>query len=307
MSCEAVRHDIPLYHYGELSPQDEERLEEHVNACPDCAAELERRRVFFSALDAREQEPPAELLAECRRDLMRSIRQQAVPVRKRGPWALIRESLGAFGATLPRWRQPLGALALVALGFFSARFLQTNPRNGQAGVSPELLMSNVRSVQQDPSGVVRIAFDETRRRVVSGPLEDSRVQQLLMAAMRQDTNPGVRVETMSVLKDNPTPSGLREVLVYALKNDPNPGVRLKAIESLRSFATEEAVRRALAQALIGDDNPGVRIQAIDLLVQQKDDSMVGVLQDLVNRENNQYIRMRMVKALEEMNASVGTF
>jgi HEAT repeat protein len=168
-------------------------------------------------------------------------------------------------------------------------------------------MSNVRSVQQDPSGVVRIAFDETRRRVVSGPLEDSRVQQLLMAAMRQDTNPGVRVETMSVLKDNPTPSGLREVLVYALKNDPNPGVRLKAIESLRSFATEEAVRRALAQALIGDDNPGVRIQAIDLLVQQKDDSMVGVLQDLVNRENNQYIRMRMVKALEEMNASVGTF
>jgi hypothetical protein len=67
------------------------------------------------------------------------------------------------------------------------------------------------------------------------------------------------------------------------------------------------VRQGLARALIQDDNPGVRIQAIDLLVQHKDGSMVGVLQELVGREDNEYIRMRMANALEDMNASVGTF
>jgi HEAT repeat protein len=128
-----------------------------------------------------------------------------------------------------------------------------------------------------------------------------------MAAMRQEANPGVRVETLSVLRDGAVPSQIRDVLLYTLQNDPNPGVRLKAVESLRGFASEPPVRQGLARVLIQDDNPGVRIQAIDLLVQHKDGSMVGVLQELVGREDNQYIRMRMAKALEDMNASVGTF
>jgi HEAT repeat protein len=169
------------------------------------------------------------------------------------------------------------------------------------------MISNVRSVQQDPSGRVLVAFDETRRRTLTGALEDERIQRLLRAAMRQDASPGVRVETMAVLKNSAVPSEIRDVLLYTLQNDPNAGVRLKAVESLQGYASEPDVREALARVLVKDDNPGVRIQAIDLLVQHKDGSMVGVLQELVGREDNQYIRMRMARALEDMNASVGTF
>jgi len=35
--------------------------------------------------------------------------------------------------------------------------------------------------------------------------------------------------------------------------------------------------------------------------------MVGVLQSVVQREDNTYVRRRCEKALKDMNASIGTF
>jgi len=42
-------------------------------------------------------------------------------------------------------------------------------------------------------------------------------------------------------------------------------------------------------------------------VAQRDDSMVGVLQGMVQGENNDYVRLKVEKALKDMNASIGTF
>ena len=308
MSCEAVERDLALYCYGELTPQDEERVEHHLAACPACQAELERFRSLFAALDSRETPLSANLLTECRDDLMGAVLREPRPtVVKPSPWRLFREAFAALAMPAVRWRQPVGAMALIALGFISARLLPTGSVNAFPSPAPESVISNVRSVQQDPGGRVRVAFDEVRRRSVTGGLEDENIQRLIMAAMRQEANPGVRVETLSVLKDAAVPAEIRDILVYTMQNDPNAGVRLKALESLRGFAAEPSVRKGLARALIQDDNPGVRIQAIDLLVQHKDGSMVGVLQELMGREENEYIRMRTTRALEDMNASVGTF
>ena len=45
----------------------------------------------------------------------------------------------------------------------------------------------------------------------------------------------------------------------------------------------------------------------DLLVAHRDDSVVGVLQGLVQREGNNSVRLKLEKALKDMNASIGTF
>jgi hypothetical protein len=44
-----------------------------------------------------------------------------------------------------------------------------------------------------------------------------------------------------------------------------------------------------------------------MLVAHRDDDVVGVLQDLMQKENNSYVRMKSEQALKAMNASVGTF
>jgi HEAT repeat protein len=137
-------------------------------------------------------------------------------------------------------------------------------------------------------------------------MDDQNIQQLLLAAARAE-NAAVRVESVGVLKDRADSSGVREALLNAAAHDPNPGVRLKAIDGLKAVAGEADVRKVLTQVLLGDDNPAVRMQVVDLLVAQPDDAMVGVLQNLMQKENNSYVRLKSEKALKDMNASIGTF
>ena len=200
-------------------------------------------------------------------------------------------------------RQPLGALALLAIGFFGARLTQTtassaNPSDG--------VYSTVRSVQPDNSGGVAIALDETSRRIVKGRMDDKNIQQLLLAAAHED-NPAVRVESVDLLKGQTGSSEVRDVLLNVLAQDPNRGVRLKAIEGLKPLAADSEVRKGLRQALQVDEDPAVRMQVIDLLVAHRDDNMVGVMQGMVQRENNNSVRLKLEKALRDMNASIGTF
>jgi HEAT repeat protein len=112
---------------------------------------------------------------------------------------------------------------------------------------------------------------------------------------------------MDILRTRPASDELRGALLYALQHDPNPGVRLKALDALRPYAGEPQVRGTLARVLLVDDNPGVRTQAIDLLVMKKEDAIVGLLQGVIQKESNDYVRLRCQRALQEMDASVGTF
>ena len=244
--------------------------------------------------------PSPDLLAECRRSLF-----QSRPVeRKPSAWMNFSEAWRALWST----SRPLGATALVALGFFASRL---TPREmlsiNQAALMGDPIVSTIRSVQPDASGHVQIAVDETRRRVVSGSLSDGNIERLMLAAARDESNDGLRVESMEILKHRTGSADVRDALLTALRNDPNPGVRFKALDGLKGMASEPEVRKTLSYVLQNDQNPGIRIQAIDLLTLQQDSDLVGMLQQLVSKESNNYVRQRCEKALQELNASVGTF
>jgi len=305
MNCEPVSRDIALYLYGELAPEEEERLEAHVHGCADCQRELECQKRLQRALDEREMEVESGLLAECRTDLIRAVRQAEINKAARPAW---RETLFSFWNALGAMRQPVGALALVALGFFAARFSMRQPEQPAVPfIAPEAYVSTIRSVQPDDAGRVHIAVDETRRRTLVGGMDDENIRRLLLAAARDEANPGLRVDSIDLLKGRADLAVVRDALVAALLSDSNAGVRLKAMEGLKNFASDLETRQALAKVLLTDDNPGLRVQAIDLLVQQRDESLVGVLQSLIRKEENNYVRLKCRTALQDMNASVGTF
>src|SRR5581483_11465970 len=110
---------------------------------------------------------------------------------------------------------------------------------------------------------------------------------------------GLRVECVRLLKNQADSAEVRGGLLSALQHDRNPGVRLQALDGLKSFADDPQTRKALTSVLRTDDNPGVRTQVIDLLIPHRSESMVGVLQELMSKEDNDYIRMRVQKALHE--------
>jgi hypothetical protein len=311
MTCDSIGKLIPLYFYGELAPDEEARVEEHLDRCAICLREVERQRAMAAALDRGEVRIPPSLLEDCRASLASAIQSGASrgAAMRAEPRRFSLDSLGEVVAELLRYRQPIGALALVALGFFAARVMgRYPPGSAQMDVAApsDEVFATVRSVQPDGAGRVQVAFDETRRRIVSGSAADESIQKLLLAASRED-NPAVRVESVELLKTRAGSGEVRNALLNAVAHDPNPGVRLKALEGLKPLAADEDVRKTLAQVLMTDDNPAVRIQVVDLLVARPDDSMVGVLQNLVQRDDNSYVRLKCEKALKEMNASIGTF
>jgi hypothetical protein len=215
---------------------------------------------------------------------------------------------------IPSFVRPVGALALIATGFFGARW---TPLGNMVGLQTAGLFdpntARVRFVEPGPGGQVQIVVDETRQRVLSGRLDDAKIRGLLLSAVKDPSDPGLRVETVELLKGDSGNDEIRTAMVYALQHDTNAGVRLKALEGLKPFASHPDVRRALSHALLSDDNPGIRTQAIDLLTaaaapdEVREQQLVGVFQELMRHEDNDYIRLRCEKALHAMKASVETY
>jgi hypothetical protein len=317
MTCDSVSNLISLYYYGELMPDEEDRLETHLAGCAACARELERQRKLAAALDQRTAHVSPMLLDDCRADLMAAVAGGAPRLAglRKGPWTLFLEAMASTFTGLGRLRQPLGATALVALGFMAAKITPANfalLRGGAGGPSmasmtPDDVFSTVRSVQPDSSGRVQISFDETRRKVVEGRMDDQAIQRLLLAGAHEEKNPAVRVEAVDILRSIAGSSQVRDALLNALAHDPIASVRLSALEGLKPLVADPEVRKTLSQVLASDDNAAVRMQVVDLLVAHRDDSMVAMLQSLMQHEDNGYVRLKCEKALKEMNASIGTF
>jgi hypothetical protein len=302
MKCEEIVEQFPFYSYGEVSPEVEERIESHLAGCADCREAYAKHRSFMQALDQREDANEAALLTTCRVDLRRQLAAEGTR-KANGGWF---ESLRSFSQFHIPLRIPVGAMALVALGYFGARYTPEKFGGIRAGLT-QPMFSNVQSIEPQDSGKVNIAVDEVQRRVVTGNLGDPRIQALLLDAVREESNPGLRVQSIGVLKNSADSEPVRSALIEAVSHDPNAGVRLKALEGLTPYASDAAVRKTLANVLLKDDNAGVRVRAIDVLTSHHDDSIVGILQDVMQKEDDGYIRRRTRDLLQTMKASVGTY
>ncbi len=165
----------------------------------------------------------------------------------------------------------------------------------------------MRYIEPGQSNRVQLVIEETRQRQVDGPITEDRIRRLLLDAAKDPADAGVRVESMDLLQSEGDAADIRNTMLYALEHDPNAGVRLKALDGLRRFAMDAPTRETLSHVLLTDENPGVRTGAIDMLVEHKEDQMVGVLQELLHREDNGYVRQSCERALHDLNASVETY
>lgn len=314
MNCTDVTKEIPNYCYGEISSGIEEAVECHLADCPACRTELACHRKFLELLDERETPADAALLVQCRSELSVALEQQQLAdaghhAGWRG-WQNAMEYLRDLSRAHIPFRVPVGALALVALGFFGARYTPEKFGGVRAALAAPML-SNVLSVEPNASGQVQIAVDEVRRHMVSGSLQDPQIQQLLLSGVTEGSNPNARLQSIQVLHEASGSSAdseqVRQALLDALEHDPDAGVRLKAMDGLKQFAGDALVRTALAGRLQKDDDARVRTQAIDLLAAHHDDSIVGVLQNVVQREDNPYVRGQIMQMLAQLKASPGTY
>jgi len=322
MSCEHIPSQVSLYLYGELAPNETEALEEHVEACASCAALLDEERRFFAAMNTRASaEVSHSLLAECRHDLMREVyRAEPEPVSAWG--RLVAWFSAGRGGGLP-WQPALVAASLLAV-FFVGRATNGSTPNQlvwhekpPAGVTtgattiafqPDMTFSGIESIARDPqNNRVEIIVEEVHRRTISGLSSDPEIHGLLLSSVRSAPSSGVRLDSLDVLRGQADDQEVRRTLLGSMLGDHNPGVRLKALDALRPHMADPEVRNALVEVLRRDSNPGMRVYAIDMLAEQPERDLAGVLQDLVETENNEYVRLQSRRVLQDLNASVDRF
>ena len=306
--CNVVREQFSRMLYGELSFDQEEHIESHLDVCEACRTALQRERVLHAAFDGIEVTPSPSLLRECREDLHMRLAEEGAPQPARqGWWERFVDGLTMLPAA--GILRPAGALTLVGLGFAAAQMMpMMSPRVQMAGLAPGA--SRVRYVEPASDGKIQIVLDETRQRIISGKLDDQQIKALLLTAAKDPSDPGLRAETVDILNTRAQSADVRDALIAALQHDQNAGVRMKAMEGLKPFAQEPAVRTALTHVLLSDANPGLRTQAVDLLTKgaNVDRQIVATLQELMQRGEQQgYVRERCRRVLESMNASMETY
>ena len=307
MKCQEFEHQSALYLYDELAPDARADFEAHVAACDTCRRELEKLRSFEHALKAcPKPEPSPEFMAHCRMEL---------------DDALDREQLG-WRAMLRAWFWSVGPLpasraaavaALVILGFGLGWTLR--PRVGSlptitpAGQASAFDLNNYRvrsisQVAQDPqSGGVRITLDAERRVTLEGSLDDPRIREVLVNTMKNYDNPGIRRDTLDVLRGDPEEPSIREALMQAL-HDGNPGVRLEALKTVNHMECGLDTHGELLKVVEKDPNAGVRTAAIDALVEHlqaegPDEEVTAGFDKLATTDPDAAVRLRCLSALRK--------
>jgi hypothetical protein len=307
MNCEWVKENAFLYAYDELPDDQRIELEQHLNRCAGCSDEVKALRGLRQVMSAAPMlEPSPSYLAESR---MKLQEQLEIAQQERGwkrwffdPFAMLRTV--KFSPALATVLLMVGFAGGAGVAYKIAQHPpkvdnSTSASNGQAQEPVTASIAGIREIQQDPSSnKVSIKYDTLQPQTAEGNLNDARIQQLLLYAARNNTNTGVRLNSVDLLTKQPDDSKVREVLKASLRYDQNPGVRLKALEALTPYVKDDvSVRDVVLEVLLHDNNPGVRSLALQTLQPVKADSSVRLeLQYLADKDKDQAIK-RQAKAM----------
>lgn len=307
MKCQEFEQRSALYLYDELPPDERADFEAHVASCEACRGALERTRRFEHMLEScPKPEPSPDFVAHCRMELDDALDREQLGWRGiLGAWFW---NASPFSAS-----RGVAVAALIVLGFGLGWTLR--PRVGslpsitQAGQASSFDLNKYRvtsisQVAQDPqSGGVRITLDAERRVTLEGSLDDPRIREVLVNAMKNYDNPGIRRETLDVLRSNPEEPSIREALMHAL-HDGNPGVRLAALSTVNHMECGNDTHGALVSVVEKDPNAGVRTAAIDALVEHiqsegADEEVTACFEKLAAKDPDAAVRLRCISALRK--------
>lgn len=312
MNCEYVKANAALLVYDELPDDVRFELDQHLQRCSACAAEVQTLHTLRATMSLLEQpEPSPNLLAASRMRFQEALEG----AHQAHGWGRFTFDFAHLLGQLQL--APALSMALLIFGFAAGTLttwqIAANFRgglvatSGQAGTggAQEASIAGIRSIEQQPgTNKVEIKFDKLLHDQAEGSLADPQIQQLLLYAAHSNLNSGLRMESVNFLAQSPDDQRVRESLMYSLRYDSNPGVRLKAVEALGNYVKDDVrARDAVLEALMNDSSPGVRTEAMHALEAARADSAVRrVFTDLARNDRNQYIRR---KAQEALNATAG--
>lgn len=317
MKKEEMKELMQLSVYGELSQEDQVRLDAYLKHHPEMKKELQEMKKFRSFVS--ENTSPVtsdDLLSDARTRLREALRYE-----RRKESFIIR--LGRSFAELLQPKFALTGAGVLALGMLIG-YCSFSPSGGERqlilqpasemkdDVSPKTSIENVRFIDSDASdGEIEFEFEAVAPMHVKGKIDDPEIQKLLTHALLNESNDGVRLSSLNAIRnqtENQTSVDplIKSALITSLKTDANPGVRREALRVLQQYTFDQDIRDALLHVIAKDANSGVRVAAINALEIAKMDGMkfdettINALKKQIGKEQNNYIRNRAVNLVKEI-------
>lgn len=307
MNCQQVQTNLSLYLYGELEFAAEEKLEQHLQDCSFCQLAFSREKAWHTKLNGERRDVPLDLLGQCRRDLRIAMRVPEVKS-SRHSWRLS-NLFGAFDFGGGQWSKRLAFASFFIFAGFSLSIWMDRIHLSRFGAGDVTQMgilnypaSRIRDIQPASNNQVRIVLDRVQEQEIVGSVGDEAVRQLLLRAIKDPADPGLRVDSVELLKGQDG-TDIRDALLYTVRHDENAAVRLKALEGLRRFQDDRATHEALRAVLQYDSSPAVRSAVIDVLAPTNGPlkitpELAGTLEEIARSErDNDYLRTRCLQVL----------
>lgn len=248
---------------GELDAAQELRLKQHLEICPECAAEMAQLSAMWEKLaDLPSPEPSAALAVR---------------------WEATLESLGA--SKPKQWRFTLAALwpqrpvwqVAVAVACLAVGLLVGSSLNGSWRGSGKSEIATLREEVANTKALVALSL-----------LQQQSATERLRGVDYSVRLPGMEPEVLVALLE-------------AVNHDSNVNVRLAAIDALSRVSGNPQVRASMAQSLGQQDSPMVQVALIDYMVDAKDHTAMGTLKQFTGRADlNPSVRQRADQAMQQL-------
>jgi anti-sigma factor RsiW len=270
MKCEHIAELLPDYLQGNLSPDQHQNVEAHLQQCADCSEEvLIWRKLSLLPVD---QPGPA---SRARFEAMLQA-YQAGRANRPADDSHSRKQASAWNWNVFRWlRSPVGAMAwsaaLLAIGVFAGLRL----------AAPKPPSPDLAAVQSELTSM----------------------KQLVVLSMLQQQSASARLEGVTwSTRDQQLDPQVLSALVHTLRYDASVDVRLAALDALSRHGRQPQVHKGIMDSLQQDQSPLVQVALIDLMLEWRDRDAAHRLQELEQTPNlNPTVRQRVEWAKSKLN------
>jgi anti-sigma factor RsiW len=269
MKCEHIAELLPDYLQGNLSPDQHQNVEAHLEQCADCSEEV----VIWTKLSLLPVDQP-DPASRARFEAMLQA-YQAGRSNQPADDAHRRKRTSAWNWNVFHWlRSPVGAVAwtaaLLAIGVFAGLRL--------AGPKPPSL--DLAAMQSELASM----------------------KQLVVLSMLQQQSASARLEGITwSTRDLQLDPQVLSALLHTLRYDASVDVRLAALDALSRHGRQPQVHKAILDSL-QQQSPLVQVALIDLLLEWRDPDAAQRLQALQQAPNlNPTVRQRVEWAKSKLN------
>jgi hypothetical protein len=250
MKCERIAELLPDYFEGSLKHEQDDAVEEHLEACAQCRADV----ALWRELASLPQEQPSPSLRVRFNAMLEAFEQG----RRELTGAALREERVTPGWRRANWfHMPLGGLAfsvvLLVAGFLAGRMMGTPS-------TPQPKSPDIAAVEAELSSM----------------------KQMVALTMLQQQTAGERLQgvSWSAQQQQLTDPKVVSALLHTLRYDSSVDVRLAALDALSRHGGQPQIRSGLLEALDVQQSPLVQVALIDQMVEMRDRSAVERLQKL---------------------------